>query len=204
MADQDGISGQNPQTTSPIDLPKVLLDGEGLAAGDGDCDSQDDQTWRAYFHLLPWDCGQAPVSALEIYIDFCITTGSVAPVRIDDPENPSTKECFALPDLDISADSFQVPLVTQSRTWVRMIKWVLARWPNAPMSTKQRLKGLAMIGYTMPAFSLTGCPSFRAGILPRQHLWRFFHHNGKIHNSLGRKWMPPRHAPAAQYAQAGA
>ena len=159
---------------------------------------------RAYFHMLPWDCSQAPVSALEVYIDYCLFTGSVVPVRVDDATDPSTKEQFALPDLDISADSFQVPLVTQSRTWVRMIKWILARWPNAPMAPKQRLKSLAMVGYLMPAFSLSGYPKFRSGILPRQHLWQFFHANGKVHQSLGRMWKPPRSAVPMQVAQAGA
>ena len=163
------------------------------------------QRVRSYFQGLRWHPDKPPTSALELYVDFALHTGTSVPIRVDsNGSRPNAKEEFALPDRDIRADAFQVPLVVQSRTWVRMMKWILNRWDDAPMVIQNRCKSLSSVGYTMPAFSVSGCPQLRMGAKVHEALWEFFHTNGRIHNSLGKQWHPPRSRAASSYAHAGA
>ena len=158
-----------------------------------------------YFHGMRWDHQQAPTSCLEIYIDFSLFTSSVAPVKIDpDPARP-TVERFELPDLSVSADSFNVPLVVQSRTWVRAVKWLIKVWEDCPMEIQHQCKSaLAMVGYTMPMCCVKGAPSLRLHTSAKQHLWNYFHVNGRIKNNMSRRWHPPKRSIPLHHAQAGA
>ena len=131
-----------------------------------------------YFHQLRWDHHQPPTNCLELYIDFSLCTSSVVPVKVDpDPLHPKVEK-FELPDLNIAADSFSTPLVVQSRTWVRAIKWLIKVWDGCPLQILHQCKGaLSMVGYTMPMCCVQGAPGLRMQTSAREHLWNYFHVN---------------------------
>ena len=156
-----------------------------------------------YFDGLRWDLDQQPVSCLEVYVDFCLSTSSVAPVCTNGVSATfRRKQIFELPDMSVAADAFNVPLVSQSRIFVSMIKWLLRNW-DAPFVPRTKVKSLSMCGYLMPAFSLSGVPEFRMQTQARQQLWNYFHVQGKAKQDLSRNWRPPSRHQVHAVAHAG-
>ena len=141
----------------------------------------------SYFHDLLWDPTQQPVGLLQVYFDFCLTTQTMAPVRITDAQG---HEQYMLADQSIAADAQRPALVVQSRTWNKMMKWFLKVWGNAPFAWIAKAKSLHQFGYHFGAVSLTGSPNFRSKDASMQHLWQYFHVNGVVINSLSRTWQP--------------
>ena len=66
------------------------------------------------------------ISRLELYIDFAISTGTVAPVNVNQCSGPGHKAINAVPDENFSAQVASATLAQQSRVWIRFLKWVLA------------------------------------------------------------------------------
>ena len=158
----------------------------------------------AYFNNLPWDLSLPPVSFLELYIDFSLTTATVVPVLLTSEQNP--KGWYALPDQCIEADAFSRPLAAQSRIWTSMLKWLLRVWPGTFLSLRPRVKSMSHCGYLFPAVSLAGTPLLRRGVLARTELWKFLHPNGFAAKNLSRVWKPSTRVPGdcRILAQAGA
>ena len=159
-----------------------------------------------YFNQLLWDLTLPPVSFLELYFDFCLDSGTVAPILMRPSTGVLKKDApfFALPDQDIKADANQVPLVVQSRTWARMIKWLLHQWSDCPLTIHNRVKSVSACGYCMPAISLGGGPKFLTGVRPKQSLWTYFHPNGFAKQNMARMWRPSCPVNHQVFAQAGA
>ena len=153
---------------------------------------------RDYFHNLWWDLTQQPVGLLQVYFGFCLTTQTMAPVRVTDAAG---QEQYLLADQSIAADAQRPTLVVQSRTWNKMMKWFLKVWGNAPFAWIAKAKSLSQFGYHFGAVSLSGSPNVRSKDASMQHLWNYFHVNGVVINSLSRSWQP--RTPIA-FAQAGA
>ena len=160
---------------------------------------------QAYFHGMRWDHQQSPTSCLELYIDYSLHTGTVVPIKVDpDPMHPNVEK-FELPDMSVAADSFNVPLVVQSRTWVRAVKWLIKVWEECPMEIQHQCKGaLSVVGYSMPMCCVKGAPCLRMQTGAREHLWNYFHVNGRIKNNMSRRWHPPKRSVPLLHAQAGA
>ena len=150
---------------------------------------------RQYFDGLRWDLSQEPIGLLHLYFDFCLHTKTMAPVSVP---NASGVEEFLLADQSIAADALRPALVVQSRTWNKMIKWLLKVWGNPPFALIPKAKSLSRYGYPFGAVSLSGSPDLRAKDASMQHLWNYFHVNGAVASSLSRSWQPRVPITAAQ------
>lgn len=146
-----------------------------------------------YFHLLEWDFAAPPVSLLEIYIDYTISSQSVAPVLVDtDDRGPRGKKIqkYLLPDESPIADAQQVSLALQMRVWTKTVKWLLTVWPNCPFEkVRADSKTAHKTGFLEKRIlGLDGFPSMRTGTMARERLWRFFHGPKGCHRSLKFQW----------------
>eukprot|EP00438_Fugacium_kawagutii_P025640 Skav209571 [mRNA] locus=scaffold281:133458:135524:+ [translate_table: standard] len=143
-----------------------------------------------YFTGLEWDFSQPPVSLLELYADFTLYTGTLAPVLL-------TRQClgltagpkvYRLKDMILVADMTYQSLQNQSRVWQRAIKWLLQHWLNCPWSQLSKTSSLARYGYAVDQNGLSGQPKFRNGTTVCNRMWAFFHTSEGVRRSLDRKW----------------
>lgn len=147
---------------------------------------------RDYLNGLEWDVQQAPVSLLELYFDFAISTGTVSPVFCAYSSHRGSRGVYRLPDIDVIADVQQQTLQLQSRVWHRVIKWLLPHWRNHPLGTVCQTNSLARYGYFKPHGGIGGQPRFRSNLIVCQSLWNYFHAFNGAATSLKYRWNPPR------------
>eukprot|EP00438_Fugacium_kawagutii_P027070 Skav214861 [mRNA] locus=scaffold16:523215:524075:- [translate_table: standard] len=143
-----------------------------------------------YFDQLEWDFTQKAVSLLELYIDFTLCTGTLAPVLLTRQSLGLTAgpKVYMLKDQNIVADLSYNDLRDQSRVWQRTIKWLLKNWVNCPWAQLSKTSSLAKYGYAVDQNGLTGQPRFRSSTAVCSQLWAFFHASGGVRRTLGRKW----------------
>eukprot|EP00438_Fugacium_kawagutii_P017856 Skav229919 [mRNA] locus=scaffold3709:10405:15534:- [translate_table: standard] len=147
---------------------------------------------RDYLDGLEWDLHKPAVSLLELYFDFTLRTGTVAPVFCAFTSLRGSRGVYKLPDVHIVADLQQQPLHQQSRVWNRTIKWFLTKWSDAPWGHVIKTASLGRYGYTIPVIGLQGQPRFRMSVQVCQQLWTYFHPNSGSTRNLKHKWIPPR------------
>eukprot|EP00438_Fugacium_kawagutii_P007365 Skav218578 [mRNA] locus=scaffold2610:471827:475942:+ [translate_table: standard] len=140
-----------------------------------------------YFHQLEWDFGQKAVSLLELYCDFTLFTGTLAPVLLPGRTAGGPK-VYRLRDQSTLADMAENTLQDQSRVWQRTIKWLLQHWSGCPWASLVKTDSLAKFGYTVDQNGLLGRPRFRSDTLVCSRLWSFFHTREGTRRSLGRRW----------------
>eukprot|EP00438_Fugacium_kawagutii_P017560 Skav228548 [mRNA] locus=scaffold1887:556581:561575:- [translate_table: standard] len=145
-----------------------------------------------YFDGLQWDFQQPAVSLLELYIDFSITTGSVAPVFCPFTTSRGSRGIYKLPDCDVLADVQQESLQLQSRVWQRVVKWCLKHWESAPWTTMCQATSMARYGYPKPHNGLCGQPKFRSNTAVCNALWTYLHATRGAQRCFRNKWVPPR------------
>lgn len=146
-----------------------------------------------YFAGLSWDFSAPSVSLLELYIDFCLSTGTLAPVLLDSgTRGPRGKmiQHYYLPDRWPAADGCSQLLSTQHSIWMRTIRWLLKVWDGNPFGevicnsrTAHRYGFLEK-----RILGLTGYPRLRSGIAAGEKLWHFFHPPSGVHRSLRLTW----------------
>eukprot|EP00435_Cladocopium_sp_Y103_P023529 s1438_g5.t1 len=87
-----------------------------------------------YFHHLQWDPEAPSVSCLELYVDFCLWTGTVAPclLHVGARNSRGPVRSYVLPDMSPAADAVQATLREQSRVWSKVLAWLRDCCPTAP------------------------------------------------------------------------
>lgn len=148
-----------------------------------------------YFHNLEWDFGQQAVSLLELYCDFSLHTGTLAPVLLPGRTAGGAK-VYRLRDTHIAADLAANTLQDQSRVWQRTVKWLLSHWQHCPWSELVTTDSLSKYGYTAPQNGVAGHPKFRSGTEVCSRLWAFFHTNEGTRRTMGRRWAVSLRATA--------
>eukprot|EP00438_Fugacium_kawagutii_P031484 Skav235038 [mRNA] locus=scaffold287:164274:169313:+ [translate_table: standard] len=143
-----------------------------------------------YFSGLEWDFSQMPVSLLELYIDFTMCTGTLAPVLLTRQSLGLTAgpKVYRLKDKNVVADMTYCDLQNQSRVWQRAIKWLLQHWVHCPWSQLSKTSSLARYGYAVDQNGLAGQPKFRCGTSVCTQLWNVFHTTEGVRRSLSRRW----------------
>lgn len=149
-----------------------------------------------YFDGLEWDFSQPAVSMLELYVDFVLSSGTVAPCLIHKgergPQGPVRSYC--LPDLDPEADVQQNTLREQSRVWSKVLAWLRKHADDAPEKPSLGCKSLTKYGYSQQHYGVAGCPKFRSGMRVLHVLWSYFNTaNGTVSN-MNRRLQIHRHA----------
>ena len=92
------------------------------------------------------------ISCLELFIDFAISFGTVAPVNVNQCSGPGHRAIYALPDENFSVQVASATLAQQSRVWIRFFKWVLAVQGETkvfPASFVKHGKHLDPLGYSL-------------------------------------------------------
>lgn len=143
-----------------------------------------------YFSNLDWDFSQQPVSLLELYADFSMATGSLAPVLLSRASLglPGGPKVYRLKDCCMVADMTFCDLQNQSRVWQRAIKWLLQHWQACPFDELSRTCSLSRLGYTVEQNGLAGRTKFRCGHSVYTSLWHYFHTSSGIRRAMNRKW----------------
>ena len=118
-----------------------------------------------------WVHASAPISALELYINFALDTGTMVPVQ---PTGKGSK--FVLRDLDVQADLCDANLALQNKTWIRGLKHVHEFFPHALVpSWLNRENTLNCFGNTIKVISLSFRPKLKNGAHACKLLWDYFH-----------------------------
>jgi len=127
--------------------------------------------WQLGRIFLEWVHAPAPISALELYINFALDTGTMVPVQ---PTGKGSK--FVLRDLDVQADLCDANLALQNKTWIRGLKHVHEFFPHALVpSWLNRENTLNCFGYTIKVISLSFRPKLKNGAHACKLLWDYFH-----------------------------
>ena len=140
-----------------------------------------------YFHDLEWDFSRPNVSRLEVYIDFTLWTGTIAPCLMD-----KQSHTYKLPDMCTLADLKNASLRDQSRVWTKTLAWLRNNCDTAPAAPTRGCVSLVKLGYSQQHYGLRGMPRFRCGKRVLQTLWEYFHPEQRSTNSrsgnLNRKY----------------
>ena len=137
-----------------------------------------------WWSSLEWVHASAPISALELYINFALDTGTMVPVQ---PTGKGSK--FLLRDLDAQADLCDAKLALQNKTWIRGLKHVHEFFPHALVpSWLNRENTLNCFGYTIKVISLSFRPKLKNGAHACKLLWDYFHTNTGVQRDLKRPW----------------
>ncbi len=133
---------------------------------------------------LEWVHASAPISALELYINFALDTGTMVPIQ---PTGKGSK--FVLRDLDVQADLCDATLALQNKTWIRGLKHIHEFFPFALVpSWLNRENTLNCFGYTIKVISLSFRPKLKNGLHACKILWDYFHTNTGVQRDLKRPW----------------
>ena len=143
-----------------------------------------------YFHNLEWDFTQPNVSTLELYIDFALWSGTVAPALIHAGSKKTGKHnrSYQLPDQCPLADLAQCTLRQQSRVWSKMLAWLRENWHQAPGKPQLGCTSLAKVGYHQQHYGVPGTPRFRSGLRVLHELRSFFETSKGYRTNMDRRW----------------
>ena len=106
----------------------------------------------SWLNQLQWPCGNhetRPISLLELYADFVLTTQTFAPVQLrrKGEKGRGSGMLYALRDQDMRADMSERSLASQSRTWTRAFKWLYARCDSLNFLDFCRVTTLRCVGF---------------------------------------------------------
>lgn len=108
--------------------------------------------WLACLRWGDAPCQERDVSLLEMYIDFCITTSSRAPVNIFGKKERDKYTCYKyiMTDIEQRVDIGTCTLSQQHRVWTKAITWLHRQCPGVffPATLIQRCHSLRKIGCT--------------------------------------------------------
>ena len=135
------------------------------------------QNW---WQQLEWGNG-AMISAVELYLDFCIYTHSMMPVQV-------SKHKYELRDKSSLADSFSCELSVQTRAWIHFLKWFMSHCNDFHEVFHPRLKCMHIFGYTILSYGFCNRPHPMCKDAAALQLWDYFHFNGKTRRDLTRSW----------------
>lgn len=143
-----------------------------------------------YFHNLEWDFTQPNVSTLELYIDFALWSGTVAPALIHAGSKKTGKHnrSYQLPDQCPLADLAQCTLRQQSRVWSKMLAWLRENWHQAPGKPQLGCTSLVKVGYHQQHYGVPGTPRFRSGLRVLHELRSFFETSKGYRTNMDRRW----------------
>ena len=120
-----------------------------------------------YFHDLQWDFDAPNVSCLELYVDFCLWTGTIAPclLHVGDRNARGPIRSYALPDLSPAADVVQFTLREQSRVWSKILAWAWLgdHCHTVPSKPERGCSSLLRVGYYQQHYGVAGHPLLRCG-----------------------------------------
>ena len=143
------------------------------------------QRFRNWWNGLVWGHGP-PTSLLELYIDFSLFTVSQVPVGIGYRK-------YALRDQSTLADVQESSLLTQSKTWIQIIKWFQKHQHGSmPCPIQSKLRALHPFGYSIPCLGFPLRVRWQAGVDTADSLWRYFHHGDKLKRSFAPPWHPKK------------
>eukprot|EP00438_Fugacium_kawagutii_P007572 Skav230249 [mRNA] locus=scaffold1266:50096:54652:- [translate_table: standard] len=145
------------------------------------------QRFACWWNNLVWT-NDGIISSLELYIDFAISSGSMVPVWLKQNK-------WALREDNIVADESSLALNLQSRTWVRVLQWMLPKI-EFPINVLPKGRGLHHVGYTIPVYSFAGRPKLHIGTQASHVLWNYFHRAGSTVRDMKACWHPSASAPS--------
>ena len=121
------------------------------------------------------------VSTVELYIDFCLHSKSMAPVCV-------VKRVYELRDESIMADYASNELSLQTRIFLRMVQWWYGRIDQSVAKLSKGTKDLLALGYSFPVWGFDKRPQLMCGTHAARELWRYFHSGGRASRSLNKSW----------------
>ena len=144
-----------------------------------------------WFNQLHWPCGTPsgdPISLIELYADFVLTTGFSAPVQIVDKSKRSKghKPKYAMRGDSLLADATSWCLSLQSRVWTRFFRWLVENSPSLDKLTIHTGYSLRRFGYRLGHASVPLRPRLVSGTESYQLLAGYFQiSRGKRRNLSG-------------------
>ena len=131
---------------------------------------------------LTWFHG-GEVSLLELYCDFTIWSGTLAPVpRYRDPGFVDRKLVpkYSLRDQCVVADTTVNSLATQNLAFSRFMQWCVQTYPGLlPCPISRGTKSASRVGYPYPCVGFQASVAFAAGVATPNHMWDYFHPRDK-------------------------
>ena len=123
----------------------------------------------SWLNQLQWPCGNQetrPISFLELYADFVLTTQTFAPVQLrrKGEAGRGSGMLYALRDQDMRADMSERSLASQSRTWTRALKWLIARCDSLNFLDICRVTTLRCVGFGTPHDGISVRPMLVQGV----------------------------------------
>ena len=127
--------------------------------------------------MLRWptrDVGDQDVSWLELYVDFFISTQTTAPVNMRNTECRGTS--YLLPDLCEAAQAHLGNVGDAMRVFTKCCRMFLNVFnvPFFPAGCCDRVRSVAMLGFSRPMAGLLGRPLFVSGVQPLRFLRKAF------------------------------
>ena len=139
--------------------------------------------FRAWWNGLVWGSGP-PTSLLELYFDFALSTNTQVPVVVGYRK-------YQLRDQSTLADVQEASLLTQSKTWVQIIKWFQKNIESClPCPIQSKLRALHPFGYSIPCLGFPVRVQWHFGVSTADSLWQYFHQGDKIKRSFASPWVP--------------
>ena len=140
---------------------------------------------------LTWyDSGE--VSMLELYADFSLWLGSLAPVPCYRDSNLAAGDDhakYSLRDMCVVADSQPNTLAMQNSTFVRFMRWFVQAYPGLlPCDISKTTKSASQVGYPYPAVGFKCSVQFACGVHTLDMLWKYFHPHGGTVRTLKAPW----------------
>ena len=140
--------------------------------------------FRQWWNRLSWGFGP-PTSLLELYFDFAIFSGSQVPVVVG-------YRRYQVRDKSTLADLQESSLLTQSKTWIQVIKWFQKHFSGSlPCPIQSKLRALHPFGYSIPCLGFPCRVGRLTGDTSADSLWFYFHQGDKLKRSLASPWHPP-------------
>ena len=137
-----------------------------------------------WWKSLRWVPGSVPISALELYINYCIETKGMVPHQIRGKGSP-----FLLRDQHIEADLCKAVLSLQNKTWIRAIRFLRDHFAECFLpGWIDRYNSLGVFGYTIKVITMGCRPILPQGIEAGRILWSYFHTDNGVIRDLKREW----------------
>ena len=117
-----------------------------------------------------------PISLLELYADFCLVTGLMAPVQVVSQEKRRRghRPGYMMRSDSIVADSASRSLSIQSHFWSRFMRWFRLQIPAFQNLEIIPSRSLRRVGYRLCHIRFSRRTKLVSGILPYQVLAGYF------------------------------
>eukprot|EP00438_Fugacium_kawagutii_P003186 Skav218031 [mRNA] locus=scaffold214:336050:338602:+ [translate_table: standard] len=151
--------------------------------------------WRIVSWLkgLRWDASPhagCDISFVELYIDFCLTTSSRAPVNVFTTQERQKYGFynFALMDIETRADSAVQTLAQQTETWTRSILWLHKHCPQKffPANVVSRSISLSKLGCSSWHKAFDKRPILQHGFRAAHILHKYFCSGSGTHRNFSK------------------